>query len=83
VISSQQQLVDFMIKHQLGDRYVRFDEQPSAEQVSDLGLDLATESRRKTLLGMADGCYQALCNDERVLDMLSHRPATPKFYHGV
>ena len=52
-----------MFKHQLGDRYVRFDELPSAEQVSDLGLDLATEGSRRTLLGLADGCYQNLCND--------------------
>lgn len=81
IISSQQQLVDFMLKHQLGDRYIRFDEQPSAEQISDLGMDLATESRRKTLLGMADGCYQALCNDRRVIDMLAHRPTKPTFYH--
>jgi patatin-like phospholipase/acyl hydrolase len=81
IISSQQQLVDFMLKHQLGDRYVRFDEQPSAEQISDLGMDLATESRRKTLLGMADGCYQALCNDSRVIGMLAHRRAKPAFHH--
>ncbi|MEY2518018.1 MAG: cGAMP-activated phospholipase [bacterium] len=82
IISSQQQLVDFMLKHQLGGRYLRFDEEPSAEQTSDLGMDLATESRRKTLLGMADGCYQALCNDERVIGMLAHRPACPIFYHA-
>jgi patatin-like phospholipase/acyl hydrolase len=81
VISSQQQLVDFMLKHQLGGRYVRFDEEPSAEQTSDLGMDLATESRRKTLLGMADGCYQALCNDSRVIDMLAHRPPVPTFHN--
>lgn len=81
VLSSQQQLVDFMLKHQLGDRYVRFDEQPSAEQVTDLGLDLATEKRRDTLLGMADGCYQALSNNSRVLDMLKHQPSKPIFYH--
>lgn len=82
IISSQQQLVDFMLKHQLGGRYLRFDEEPSAEQTSDLGMDLATESRRKTLLGMADGCYQALCNDERVIGMLAHKPACPIFYHA-
>jgi hypothetical protein len=82
IISSQQQLVDFMLKHQLGDRYLRFDEQPSAEQISDLGMDLATESRRKTLLGMADGCYQALCNDKRVIDMLAYRTTKPTFYHA-
>lgn len=81
VLSSQQQLVDFMLKHQLGDRYVRFDAQPSPEQTSDLGLDLATENRRQTLLGMADGCYQALSNNPELIAMLSHRPPTPKFYH--
>lgn len=81
VISSQQQLVDFMLKHQLGTHYVRFDQTPSAEQVSDLGLDLATESRRRTLLGIADGCYQDLCNDPRVVDMLAHRPDKPTFHH--
>jgi hypothetical protein len=71
-----------MLKHQLGERYVRLDEEPSAEQTSDLGMDLATESRRKTLLGMADGCYQELCNDNRVIGMLAHRPASPTFYHA-
>lgn len=81
ILSSQQQLVDFMLKHQLGARYVRFDAQPSHEQVSDLGLDLATASRRQTLLGMADGCYQALSNDPQVIAMLAHRPPAPKFYH--
>jgi hypothetical protein len=81
VMSSQQQLVDFMLTHQLGDRYVRFDKQPSPEQMSDLGLDLATENRRQTLLGMADGCYQALSNNSRVLEMLKHQPPKPIFHH--
>lgn len=82
VISAQQQLVDFMLRQQIGDRYVRFDEQPSVEQASDLGMDLATASRRKTLLGIADGCYQDLCNDKRVIAMLAHRRAPPTFHHG-
>ncbi len=81
VMSSQQQLVDFMLTHQLGDRYVRFDKQPSPEQISDLGLDLATKNRRQTLLGMADGCYQALSNNSRVLEMLKHQPPKPIFHH--
>jgi patatin-like phospholipase/acyl hydrolase len=81
ILSSQQQLVDFMLKHQLGDRYVRFDAQPSPEQTADLGLDLATQNRRQTLLGMADGCYQALSNNSHVIQMLAHRPDKPVFYH--
>jgi len=81
VLSSQQQLVDFMLQHQLGDRYVRFDEQPSPEQTSDLGLDLAGAKRRQTLIGMADGCYQALSNNPRVAEMLAYRRPDPTFYH--
>jgi hypothetical protein len=46
-------------------------------------LDLATENRRQTLLGMADGCYQALSNNSRVIQTLAHRPAEPEFYHEL
>jgi hypothetical protein len=42
ILSSQQQLVDFMLKHQLSGRYVRFDALPSPEQTTDLRLDIAT-----------------------------------------
>ncbi len=81
ILSSQQQLVDFMLTHQLGDRYVRFDAQPSPEQTTDLGLDLATANRRQTLLGMADGCYQALSNNPKVVEMLAYRRPVPTFHH--
>lgn len=81
VMSSQQQMVDFMLRHQLQSRYVRFDEQPSAEQICDLGLDLATKARRQTLLGLAEGCYQKLCNDENVIAMLNHHAPAPTFFN--
>jgi patatin-like phospholipase/acyl hydrolase len=81
ILSSQQQLVDFMLKHQLGDRYVRFDEQPSPEQTTDLGLDLATANRRQTLIGMADGCYQALSNNPKVIEILAYHRPQPTFHH--
>ncbi len=70
-----------MLTHQLGDRYVRFDAQPSPEQTTDLGLDLATANRRQTLLGMADGCYQALSNNPKVVEMLAYRRPEPTFHH--
>ena len=53
IISSQQQLVDQLMKHKLGARYLRIDAEPSNEQASDLGLDVASEAARKTLLGLA------------------------------
>lgn len=81
MFSTQQQLVQFIVGHQLGDRYVRIDSTPSAEQASDLGLDLATSARRRTLLGMAEGAYQDFCNNARVVEMLKHQPDSPIFFN--
>lgn len=53
-ISAQQQFVDQLIQHKLGDRYFRLDHEPSQEQSKDLGLDVATEAARKTLKALAD-----------------------------
>ena len=64
--AAQQQLVNFMVTHQLGARYMRLDENPSAEQYVDLGLDLATPERRKTLLGMAEGVYQDVAANQKL-----------------
>jgi patatin-like phospholipase/acyl hydrolase len=80
IFSAQQQLVEYMVGHQLGERYVRMDETASAEQTSDLGLDLATPARRGTLLGMAEGVYQKFSSNPHVAQMLAHIPATPEFY---
>ena len=78
--AAQQQLVNFMVIHQLGERYLRIDETPSAEQCVDLGLDLATPERRQTLLGMAEGAYQNVAGDPRLREFLNHQPAKPIFY---
>ena len=53
-ISSQQQFVDQLVAHKLGDRYFRLDHEPSQEQSRDLGLDVASAAARKTLIGLAD-----------------------------
>jgi len=52
-ISSQQQLVDQLMLHKLGSRYLRLDHEPSNEQAFDLGLDVASDVARKTLLALA------------------------------
>lgn len=52
-ISSQQQFVDQIVAHRLGERYFRLDHEPSQEQAKDLGLDRASEAAQKTLLGLA------------------------------
>jgi len=54
MISAQQQFVDQLISHKLGDRYLRIDKEPSQEQAQDLGLDVATPSAVKTLKALAE-----------------------------
>lgn len=80
MFSSQQQLVDFIVKHRLGERYIRMDAKPAPEQSSDLGLDVASKKRRDTLIAMADGVHQQFGGTPEVRAMLDHRPAKPIFY---
>ncbi|KVC24889.1 hypothetical protein WS55_17580 [Burkholderia pseudomultivorans] len=54
IISAQQQFVDQLVGHRLGDNYLRIDHEPSHEQANDLGLDVATEAARTTLLALAE-----------------------------
>lgn len=72
LISAQQQLVDFMLKQQLKDRYLRIDALPSEDQTSDLGLDVADKKRRSTLQGLASGTYQEFISNKTLQDMLKH-----------
>lgn len=79
VFGVQQQVVDFMMKHEFQDRYVRLDSSTSAEHAVDVGLDIATEERRRTLLALAHGCYQRACNNRFVIEALAHEPVEPDF----
>jgi uncharacterized protein len=79
VLVAQQQLVDYMIGHEMKDRYLRVDEIPSQEQFVDLGLDLATPTRRETLLGLAQAAHQKFATHDMVRAALAHRPPQPDF----
>jgi patatin-like phospholipase/acyl hydrolase len=79
VFGAQQQLVDFMLGHELGARYLRIDAVSSAEHAADLGLDLATKARRDTLLGLAQAAYQQYAMHPMVRDAIAHRPIEPEF----
>jgi hypothetical protein len=81
-VSAQQQLIDFMLKHQLGDRYLRIDTRPGEEQQTDLAMDVADAAARGTLLGLAEGSYQQFATNPKLLSMFAHHPAAPVFHHG-
>lgn len=83
MISAQQQLTDFLLKHQLGDRYLRIDAMQSREQEADLALDVATAAARKTISGLAQGAYQNIAANPRFLAMLNHTPSAPTFFAGT
>jgi hypothetical protein len=79
IVSSQQQLVDYMLRHQLGERYLRIDAIQSEEQQADLALDVADANAQGTLLGLAEGSFQKVAADPRLQQFLSHAPDPPEF----
>lgn len=72
-ISSQQQFVDQIVAHRMGDRYFRIDHEPSQEQAKDLGLDVSTEVAQKTLLALANKASTDVLGF-KVEPYLSHHP---------
>lgn len=72
-ISAQQQFVDQLIQHKLQDRYCRLDHEPSQEQARDLGLDVASETARKTLKALADKATTDILGNKLKV-YLAHHP---------
>jgi len=77
-ISSQQQLVDQLMKHKLKERYFRLDAPPSNEQAKDLGLDVATEAARRTLMALAKKTASDILNT-KLAQFLKHQPQMTLF----
>lgn len=81
IISAQQQFVDQIVTHRLGDRYLRIDHDAGDEQAGDLGLDLANDAAQKTLLGLADK-HASDVMGEKLPPYLSHTPQLQIFRDG-
>lgn len=77
-ISSQQQLVDQLMQHKLKDRYFRLDALPSNEQAKDLGLDVATEAARRTLMALGKKAASDILNT-KLAPFLKHEPQMTLF----
>jgi len=73
-IASQQQFVDQLVQHRLGERYLRIDHEPSQEQARDLGLDVATENARRTLKALARKTTTDLLGS-KLVPYLAHAPS--------
>jgi hypothetical protein len=71
-----------MLRHRLGDRYLRLDEEQSKEQEWILGLDVATAEAQRTIKAIAQGTFQNAVNNPLLQAMLEHEAPQPHFFHG-
>lgn len=83
IIASQQKSVDYMLRHRLGDRYVRLDAIQSKEQERMLGLDVATDEAQKTIRALAAATVQENINKTVLQEMLQNEAPEPKFHHRL
>ena len=65
MVSSQQMMTDYIMRHKLGDRYVRIDRSQSKEQERELSLDTASEIARKDLQGLAEAAFRDSISDPK------------------
>lgn len=82
MLSSQQQMTDHILRHELGDRYIRIDELQSEYQSRDLGLDVATPEAQKTIRGLADGATQKALVNPKLDEFLNAAARRPLFFFG-
>jgi patatin-like phospholipase/acyl hydrolase len=81
-IGSQQIKSDYVMRHRLGDRYLRLDAEPSAEQAAELGLDVASDFATQDLKALAKATGRTIMNSEQINELLTHGRTQPTFFHG-
>jgi len=82
MLASQQQMTDSILKHRLGQHYLRLDTIQSPEQVRDLALDVANEDARKTIRGLAESTVRESINNPILRAMLKNEAPQSSFFHG-
>jgi hypothetical protein len=81
MIASQQLNVDYMMRHRLGESYIRIDQVQSKEQERQLRLDVASEAARRDLLGLAEASAREHLPKAAILEMLAHRAPPAQFFY--
>ncbi len=80
IISSQQQIVEYMSRYLLQDRYLRIDAIQTEEQKAELALDVATPAAQRIIARLADGAIRESTTD--LDEFVEHQAAETVFYHG-
>lgn len=79
-ISSQESLVDFMLRHRLAGRYCHLDDALTDEQARAVALDKATPAAAQVLSGTAHERAKWAFGDEIFRALLAHQAAAATFY---
>ena len=83
MIASNQAIVDFMMKHKLGDRYTRVDREQSKEQERSLALDVASSTAIDDLRALGEASLRDLVGGGAVARFFDAKAPEPKFYNGA
>ena len=81
-ISVQESLIDFMLRHRLGDKYLHIDDDLTDQRARAVALDKTNAAAKETLLGAASERSKACLGHAAFQDFMQHKPATPKFHYG-
>jgi patatin-like phospholipase/acyl hydrolase len=81
MISAQQLNADAVMRHRLGERYLRVDSDRSPEQERNLSMDSASTSATQDLLGLAEASVRHHLPRAPLPVFLSHRAAPAKFFN--
>ena len=81
IMSSQQQIVEYMSGYLLKDRYLRIDAQQSEAQKAELALDVATPRAQHTIAELAESAISE--SAVSLGKFLGHRAAYAPFYFGA
>ena len=83
VISAQEGAVDFMLKHSLGDNYLRIDEYATPDQSRDIStLDVVTAGATRVLRDRGAQAARRTLGDPRLAVFKSHVAPSPSFFYG-
>jgi patatin-like phospholipase/acyl hydrolase len=82
MISSQQIVAQEMLRHRLGDRYLRIDQKQSPQQERFLGLDVASPGAILDLRGLAEASAREHLAKPTLQSMLSHQAPAPTFFNN-
>lgn len=82
MIGAQQMNADFVLRHKLGDRYLRIDRDQSTEQSKLLALDVATPQAIETLIGLAEASVREHLPSKILKGFLAHTAPEQDFLSG-